>query len=357
MHVKILNNMMIKRMKTIYGFVFCLVGCLSVSHVQAQGDMDELLEGGVADGEKLLGGYVSPFMKVLSSSMNQGWYNTAKPHKVAGFDLTVTVNAMSIPSSEKFYNIPNLGLTEVELSTPQPAGITNGNVPTLFGSDVEPVYQLRADPSQKFSGPPGINLKKEIGMNSLPIPMVHLGFGLPKGFEIKFRYTPKIDIGDDGTAQLLGFGVMHDIKQHIPGIKLLAFDLSAFVGYTNMKLDYDLGGNVTGNGVDEQRGVFTINATTIQGIISKKISVLTVYGALGYNIAKSKLAIKGAYDFNEDGDFTDTREKDPINLDNSASGPRVTGGFRLKLAVFTLHADYTLQKFSCLSAGFGINVR
>lgn len=341
-------------MKTIYSVVLCcLLGCLSVSQVQAQDDLDKLLEEGAEDGEKLIAGYVSPFMKALSLSMNQGWYNSAKTHKVAGVDLTITVNAMTIPSSEKLYNVNNLGLTQVELVPNQP-GVTNGNVPTLFGSDVEPRYQRRGDPSQQFTGPSGMNLKKEIGMNALPVPMVHLGFGLPKNIDIKLRYSPKIDIGEDGTFQILGIGVMHDIKQHIRGIKLLPFDLSAFVGYTNLKLDYDLSGNV--NGAD-QRGLFTINATTIQGIISKKISVLTVYGAVGYNIAKSKLAMKGTYDLNEDGDFADAREKDPVNLDFGASGPRVTGGFRLKLAVFTLHADYTLQKFSALTVGFGIYVR
>ena len=100
-----------------------------------------------------------------------------------------------------------------------------------------------------------------------------------------------------------------------------------------------------------------MNATTVQGVISKKISVLTVYGGLGYNLAKSKLALLGSYDINQDGDFSDTREKDPLDVDFAASGPRVTAGFRLKLAVITLHADYTLQRYNCLSIGLGINVR
>ncbi|MBK7650901.1 MAG: hypothetical protein IPJ20_09335 [Flammeovirgaceae bacterium] len=48
---------------------------------------------------------------------------------------------------------------------------------------------------------------------------------------------------------------------------------------------------------------------------------------------------------------------DPVNLDFSTSGPRITGGLRLKFAVFTLHGDYTLAKYNSLSAGFGIYVR
>ncbi|MFZ6000938.1 MAG: DUF6588 family protein [Bacteroidota bacterium] len=36
---------------------------------------------------------------------------------------------------------------------------------------------------------------------------------------------------------------------------------------------------------------------------------------------------------------------------------RASAGLRLKLAVFTFHGDYTLQKYSTITAGFGISVR
>jgi hypothetical protein len=35
----------------------------------------------------------------------------------------------------------------------------------------------------------------------------------------------------------------------------------------------------------------------------------------------------------------------------------MTAGFRLKLAILTLHTDYTLQKYSCLTVGLGFAVR
>lgn len=182
--------------------------------------------------------------------------------------------------------------------------------------------------------------------------MAHLGFGLPKGTDIKLRFTPTIDAGDDATLKLFGIGVMHDIKQWIPGIKLLPFDLSGFVGYTKFKMEtyFDPEAN------PDQRGLFEMNATTIQGLISKKFSILTLYGGLGYNIANSTLAMKGTYDINEDGDISPT-EVDPIDMKFSASGFRTTAGMRLKLAVITLHADYTIQKYKCLTVGFGISVR
>ena len=48
---------------------------------------------------------------------------------------------------------------------------------------------------------------------------------------------------------------------------------------------------------------------------------------------------------------------DPINLDIDDNGLRFTAGLRLKLAIVTLHADYTFQKYNLLSVGFGFSVR
>jgi hypothetical protein len=320
----------------------------------AQDDIDELLQESVEDGRKLVNAYVAPVMKSLSLGLNQGWYNTAKPHKIAGVDLTITVNAMTIPDADLLFEPNKLGLTKVSLSPSSP-GYPHAS--TIVGPDRTPTFQV-TDPDgtvRTFQGPSGLDLKGETGYNKVPVPMVHLGFGLPKGTDIKLRYIPTLDVGDDGSVKMFGVGVMHDIKQWIPGIKLMPFDLSAFVGYTKFELQSQLDADNPQNA--DQRGIFTMNATTVQALIGKKFSVITFYGGLGYNIAKSNLALKGGYDINDDGDETDQFEKDPVDLKFAASGPRATIGTRLKLAVFTFHADYTLQKYKCLTVGFGISVR
>lgn len=324
---------------------------------QAQDDIDKLFQEGVQDGSYLLKGYLDPFMKSLSMGLNQGWYNTAENHKFPGFDLTITANVMYIPDKETFYYVDNSQLNRIQLVGPGnvPA---SGNVPTLFGDDSAPRYEINVpDLGEEpyFDGPPGLNLKEEIGRNILPVPMAHLGIGLPKGFDLKIRWAPTVDIGDDGTFKIFGLGVMHNVKQYIPGLKLLPFDLAGFVGYTSMKIDYSLSESDFQGA--NQKGVFRMSSTTIQGLISKKFSVVTFYGGLGYNIAKSRMAMEGTYDFNDDGDVTDQGEKDPVELKFGASGPRVTAGMRLKLAILTLHADYTLQKYNALTVGIGFSVR
>jgi len=348
-----------KFLKRVSLFLFAFTAGTSVQ-LLAQDDLNKLLNESVDDGEKLIGAYVEPLMKGLSSGLNQGWYNTAKPHKIAGFDLTITVNAMKVPDNQLFFDPSKLGLEKIELNPNKALSPDAPLVPTIIGPDRAATFRLKGDNSgqSNFEGPEGLNFKKNIGANVIPLPMVHLGFGLPKGTDIKFRYMPTIDLGDNSNVGMFGIGIMHDIKQWIPGIKNMPFDLSGFVGYTKFKLNASFDDPNVQNG----RGKFEMNGTTIQALISKKISVLTVYGGLGYNIAKSNLAMLGKYtiddDPNQDGNKNDAVVvTDPVNLNFAASGPRATAGFRLKLAIFTLHADYTLQKYSCLTFGFGFCVR
>ena len=338
-----------------FGIFFFVALLASPIWLRAQGDLDELLKGSTGDAKTIANGYISPFMRAFGYGLNQGWYNTAKPHKFPGADLTITVTPVYIPDTDKLFEVDNNKLTSIDLTSTGPGGgpITNGKgkVPTFFGPDREPTYQLNTVGNPTFNGPPGVDF------NFLPVPMAGLGIGLPKGFDLKFRFIPKIDLGNatngdvDGEFSLFGVGLMHDVKQYIPGMKNLPFDLSGFVGYTKMKLDVGFDSSFP-----DQRGLFESSATTIQGVISKKLSVLTVYGGLGYNLAKTTLAVKGTYDFDQNS--ANGREtKDPFTLDVNSNGPRATAGLRLKLAVFAFHADYTLQKYNALSVGFGINVR
>ena len=318
----------------------------------AQDEIDQFMNASIDDGRKLINAYISPFMNSLSLGLNQGWYNTAQTHKIAGIDITVTGNAMTIPRSDLFFDVTKLDLQVVELdgsSTDYPYA------PTVFGPDRQPTFRYTDEQtgvSETYVGPGGINLEEQLGKNWVPVPMANLGIGLPKGTDLKLRFTPTIDLGDDSSLKIFGVGIMHDVKQWIPGIKLLPFDISGFVGYTKLKLEsyFDPENN------PDQRGLFEVNATTIQGLISKKLSVLTLYGGVGYNIAKSNLAVKGTFDINDDGQAS-PNEVDPLDLNFAASGFRTTAGFRLKLAVLTLHADYTLQKYKCLTVGVGLSVR
>ncbi len=320
--------------------------------VDAQGRIWDLVKGTRAEANMLMQGYIKPGMDALGDGLNQGWYNTAKTHKTFGVDLTITGSLMYIPKSEEFYTVDNSQLQTIKLTSYDGISVPadgSAKVPTLFGPGKAPQYQVA--PFAPFDGPEGLDLKNQINIgNILPVPIYHLGIGLPKHFDLKIRWSPTVRV-QDFKFNLYAIGVMHDIKQYFRGINEVPIEIAVLIGYSHMEFVQGLSSSF--NVVDAE-GVAKFNATTIQALISKKISVVTLYGALGYNFTSSSLGMIGNFDLDNDGAATDIN---PITQDFSRSSPRITGGARLKLAVFTLHVDYTLAKFNALSMGVGISVR
>lgn len=322
----------------------------------AQPDLDVLLRAGVEDANTLMDAYIDPVAKGVSASLVNGWYNTAKTHKPGRFDITITANAVYIPDDELMFNVNDLTLNNVRLITPE-----DGIVPTVVGpDDVSSTYEYYDDDGLfqgTFNGPDGFDLKENFGMQAIPVPMVQAGVGLFKNTDLKIRFTPRLKF-EGVEFQILGGALMHDIGQYIFGnSENRPFDLSAMVGYTHIRMEYDM--TTTGTDeIDTDNGVSELDITglTFQGIISKRFSVLTLYAGAGYNISTSDFAVKGDYDIKDDTGFVEETVTDPIDLSYRLNSPRLTAGFRLKLAVVTLHVDYTLQKYNTLSAGFGFDV-
>jgi hypothetical protein len=320
--------------------------------VAAQGDVDQMLLGTVNDAKYLADGYLNPLMKSIGYGMNQGWYTTAKTHKFPGFDLTFSVNSAFAPAADKSFNVDNSKLASVylkrDLSGNEPDMNTGrGNLPTIFGERRSLLLAPKPNPTDtSFPAAPGV------GLAFFPTPTLNLGIGLPKGFDLKVRYVPTIDFGKLSNDKLIGdfgmwgVGVMHDFKQYIPGIKALPFDMSVFVGYSQLKFNVGLD-----KSQPTHKAELTSSATTIQALISKKISVLTGYFGLGYNMATTKFALKGSYT------FSDGVKTDPFTTEAQSNGVRATVGLRLKFGPIALHGDYTLQKYNALTVGFGIAVR
>ena len=333
---------------------------LLFSQSNAQGDFNKALEAGLEDANTLIEGYVSPFMKGFGTGLASGWYNTAKPHKTLGFDLTVTASAAFIPDEDLFYE------AQLKNAVYDPAGPQRS--PTIFGSEEEvPTYIYTYEDEESgevftgsFDGPGGLDIKKAIGIQAMPAPMVQLGIGVIRNTDLKIRWTPEMDFGD-GKFQLLGFGVMHDLKQYLPGMKESPLEISGFVGFTKVNsevaFEQELQEGSAGVSTDNGLGIFNIKTLTVQGLISRKFSVFTLYGGVGYNRVRSELKLSGDYEVKDDMGLVSTTYTDPLDLTFSEAGPRATAGVRLKLAVITLHADYTLQKYNLLNVGVGLSVK
>ena len=55
--------------------------------------------------------YVSPWANAFGAGLNGGWYNTAKPHKLGGFDITTGINIGFVPSSDATFELSSIGLS------------------------------------------------------------------------------------------------------------------------------------------------------------------------------------------------------------------------------------------------------
>jgi hypothetical protein len=221
-----------------------------------------------------------------------------------------------------------------------------------------------------FKAPPGTDLK------FVPVPMAQIGFGLIFGTEVKVRFIPKIPIGD-GDISLWGVGLVHSLVQYLPGSKLLPFDVSLFGGYTklqgniplSLKPDPNVPDNTTApytsTSWDNQNLNISVAALNISLIASLNLPVVTLYGGLGYSKNKTEMKLTGNFplpvavgtqaEYNNSGVKKGTDFK---NLDiENFSGLRANIGLRIKLAVITIHGDYTRAQYNVFSAGLGVSFR
>ncbi|MBA4321188.1 MAG: hypothetical protein C0408_00075 [Odoribacter sp.] len=325
----------------------------------------DFLRAGAADGTKIIQAYLAPWANAFGAGLNGSWYNSAKPHKLGGFDITTAFNIGFVPASAGTFNVGDLGLTTLTGSgTASTVSGPNTAGPTLTKT-------VSGITLASFTLPPGTNWK------IIPVPMAQIGVGLPMGTELKFRYIPKLSI-KDGDISLWGVGLMHSIMQHIPGSKLLPVDVSLFGGYTklqgNVPLNLQPGTPVnyttynTPGAFSTQNMNASVTAWNLSLLGSLNIPLLTVYGGLGYSKTITDIKLTGNFptpvfvatpaphaEYNDTGVLSGS-ELPTINIKNF-SGIRANLGARLKLGVITIHADYTRSQYNILSAGLGISFR
>src|SRR4030042_5314132 len=111
----------------------------------------DFLKSTTADGIKFLEAYMSPWANAFGAGLNGGWYNTAKPHKLGGFDVTAGLNVGFVPATAETFDLSTLGLS----SNLNPK---TGTPPTIAGPDENgPVmtYSAGGYTLGTFNTPPG----------------------------------------------------------------------------------------------------------------------------------------------------------------------------------------------------------
>lgn len=331
----------------------------------------DFFRGGINDGVELFKAFISPWANAFGAGFNGGWYNTAKPHKLGGFDITLTTNFGFVPKSAQTFDLKSLKFQTLSLTNPTGSSLA----PTIAGSSTAgPELHAMSGTIElaKFKSPGGVDLK------FMPVPILQVGIGLPLGTEVKIRYLPNFSIKDYQLG-IWGVGLVHSIMQYIPGNSLLPFDISVFGGYSKLKgvvpvsvqpevsssIDFKY---VTFNPITsflDQSATTDVSAWNASLIGSVKLAVVTFYGGLGYSKTKTNISFTGNYptprapvlpETKVVYDDSGVKKINPIDIENF-SGLRANIGMRLKLTILTIHADYTKSQYNVLSLGLGATFR
>ncbi|MDA3821805.1 MAG: hypothetical protein PF450_04220 [Bacteroidales bacterium] len=364
-------------MKKIRNILTALALLFALNSANAQVPSLDFLSGFENDTRLILGEYMAPYINIVGANLNGGWYNTAKPHKLGGFDITASVSVAYAPDAALQYDLSTLDL---ELNVDGVSTIA----PTIAG-DMEALPVLV---SSQIVTNPVTNLQENVeiarvvhpngtGVNFLPLPMAQVSLGLFKGTDVTVRYIPSISMGDIGKVGLFGIGGRHSISQWIPVIKRLDFlNISVQGGYTKLSSEAFLNmlpdesvevPMINQPKWDEQRMYLNFGSWTLNLIASQSIPIVTVYEGIGFSSSMADLAMLGQYpvktyvseagaDF---GKSTVVAKTDPIpEMEfDSNNNLRLNAGIRFKLGLLTIHYDFTKTLYATHTAGIGISFR
>ena len=303
------------------------------SGLSSFGQIQNILADDIAQGEKLIEAYFTPMAESFGAGLNSGWYNTAKPHNLGGFDLTLTLNTVIIPSSAKTFNIKAAG---GDLFTSN-----DTEASTIFGSADATTMTYNNNSTGldvDFEMPGGFKTP------AIPLPMIQAGIGLIKNTAIDIRYMPMLNVGNNINVNLFGVGVKHDLLQWVPGIgNAIPMSLSLQGGYTSLNTELKIAG---------QKISLKTKATTINLVASKKILMITGYIGLGYNSASTTFMTDANFDLDRI-QFEEKLEVDFVSNKNL----RKNIGLRLNMTLITIQADYTFSEYPTATLGIGISLR
>lgn len=287
----------------------------------------------IKQGEKLLEAYFTPIAESFGSGLNNGWYNTAKPHSLGGFNLTFTLNTVIIPNTAESFKIKNeFGgvFTSTETEASSIFGNTDGTPMTYTNSSTSTDVD--------FNMPGGFKTP------ALPLPMLQAGIGLIKNTAIDIRYMPMLNVGNNLNVNLFGIGLKHDLLQWIPVVgDAIPMSLSLQGGYTALDTELKISG---------QEVSLNTKATTINLVASKRLLMVTGYAGVGYNSATTT--------FSSNANFELSGIKFDENVEmkfESNKNLRANIGLRLNITLVTIQADYTFSEYPTATLGLGVSLR
>ena len=307
-----------------------LIFCISITS-KSQVQVDD-----INDAQVFLQEYLSPLGNGLGAITNNGWYNSAKPHRFLGFDATFTLSVLNITDENKSFD-PNsiTNFSSNSTSTPTILGKGDGATVNYKGEQ----FKL---PNQSTLIP------------ALVLPNFNFGLGVFKKTELNGRFIPnyKYNIGffGKGEISMWGLGFKHDLLQWIPIIgNAIPMSLSLQAGHTQLN---------SGLSILDQDVSIDVQATNFNIILSRKILMLTGYTSVGYNFSTTTFTAGEDISNLDTFNLNELEISLPIEMKFENNNEfRANVGLRFNLAVIAIHANHTFSKYPVTTIGLGVSLR
>ena len=307
-----------------------LIFCISITS-KSQVQVDD-----INDAQAFLQEYLNPLGNGLGAITNNGWYNSAKPHRFLGFDATFTLSLINITDENKIFD-PNSITNFSSNST---------STPTILGRGDGATVNYKGE---QFKLPNQSTL-----ISALALPNFNFGLGVFKKTELNGRFIPsyKYNIGffGKGEISMWGLGFKHDLLQWIPLIgNAIPMSLSLQAGHTQLN---------SGLSILDQDVSIDVQATNFNIILSRKILMLTGYTSVGYNFSTTTFTAGEDISNLDTFNLNELEISLPIEMKFENNNEfRANVGLRFNLAVIAIHANHTFSKYSVTTLGLGVSLR
>ena len=290
----------------------------------------------INDAQAFLQEYLNPLGNGLGAITNNGWYNSAKPHKVLGFDATFTLSVLNVSDEKKSFDPNSISnFSSSETSTPTILGSGDGAIVQYDGEE----FKL---PNQKTS------------FSTLILPNFNFGLGILKKTELNGRFIPnyKYNLGFFGNGEIgmWGVGFKHDLLQWIPIIgNAIPISLSLQAGHTQLNSELSI--------LDQEVNI-DVQATNLNIILSRKILMLTGYTSFGYNFSTTTFSAGENINDSENFNLNELEIDLPIEMTFENNNEfRANVGLSFNLAVVNINANHTFSKYPVTTLGLGVGLR
>ncbi len=323
----------------------------------AQDGIEDLLAAGIDDAQQFSQSYFSPATDAVIYGMSSGWFNTAKSKKFLRFEISAIGNLSFTDTENQSFQLNTADFNNLSFAS----GPSTQSVATALGEnnpDIGMIVNVQ-DPNSNQSTQIPITLPQGLAsedINFVPTGFIQASIGLVKGFEVKARYLPEVNTEDVDT-RFYGFALQNELTELIPFDKILPIRIAALVGYSKFDGEFRFDDNSTFiSGVD-RRIESEAESWLFAAILSTKLPVINFYGSVGYVTGDATTSLLGQYNLNTGINSVDSEILvDPFSVKSDVSGAKATLGFKLNLAFFRIHADYSFQEFNTASVGISLGI-